>query len=339
MPIVAPAVAVLFSYLTSTAYVAIIEGREKRFIRGAFGKYVPPAVVEEISERPEVLKLGGQKRELSLFFSDLAGFTDLSESMDPEELIALLNEYLNEMTQVVMEEGGTLDKYIGDAIMAFWNAPMPVPDHADRALRCAIFMQRKMDRLNERWRGDDKMQELNRKWAEKARDMAGFQVRIGVNSGEVVVGNVGGEERFEYSAIGDAVNLAARLEPANKTYGTLSMVSEFTVEKLEDPEAYRLRELDLVAVKGKTQPVKVYELLGFSDEVLAPQREEALEHYARGMEAYHRRDWELAERYFGAALEADPSDGPSRVYLERARNYSTEPPPADWDFVVRRNVK
>ncbi len=207
IPMVAPAITIVLSYVCSTAYVAIVEGREKRFIRSAFGKYVSPAIVEQISDRPEALRLGGQKRPLSVLFSDLAGFTDLSESMDAEDLIALLNDYLSEMTYLVLQEGGTLDKYMGDAIMAFWNAPQDQEDHADRALRCAILMQRKMLELNQRWAADNE-------------DAEPLTVRIGVNTGAVVVGNVGGKDRFDYSAIGDAVNLAARLEPANKTYGT-----------------------------------------------------------------------------------------------------------------------
>jgi len=247
LPIVTPILSAVFGYVGSVAYVSVVEGREKRFIKSAFGKYVSPAVVAEISDSPEALQLGGQKRPLSLLFSDLAGFTTLSERMDPQDLLAHLNEYLTAMTQIVLDEGGTLDKYIGDAIMAFWNAPQDIPDHADRALRTMILMQRKMNDLNDRWRERDPDHEV-------------LEVRIGVNSGEVVVGNVGGKDRFDYSAIGDAVNLAARLEPANKTYDTLNMTSEYSLN-LARRDDYRVRELDLVAVKGKEQPVKVYAVL------------------------------------------------------------------------------
>jgi adenylate cyclase len=325
VPIVPTALALWISYLGSTAFVAIIEGKEKRFIRSAFGKYVSPDVVRDIATNPDALKLGGQKRSISVFFSDLAGFTTMSERMTPEALIAHLNEYLTEMTQVVMDEAGTLDKYIGDAIMAFWNAPNDLPDHADRAMRCAVMTQRRMDELNKRWRADDP----------EAEDLV---VRIGINTGDVVVGNVGGENRFDYSAIGDAVNLGARLEPANKDYDTLTMVSQFTVDAC-DREAFRLRELDFIAVKGKVEPVPVYELLEFAGAELAPHREEALAHYETGMSAYKNMDWELALTYFEAAVEADPTDGPSKVYLERSRENIADPPDADWDFVIRRTVK
>jgi adenylate cyclase len=309
----------------STAYVAIVEGREKRFIRGAFGKYVSPAVVEQISDEPEALRLGGQKRPLSVLFSDLAGFTDLSEMMDAEDLITLLNDYLSEMTDLVLQEGGTLDKYIGDAIMAFWNAPQEQEDHADRALRCAVLMQRKMDELNEKWLGEN----------ENAEPLT---VRIGVNTGVVVVGNVGGKDRFDYSAIGDAVNLAARLEPANKSYGTLTMASEYTLREAVASN-YQLRELDLIAVKGKTEPVRVYEVLELADGELPQEMQEALGQFNLGLNAYHRRDWELAREYFAAAAEADPTDEPSKLYISRAQECIENPPAEDWDFVVKRTVK
>ena len=284
-----------------------------------------PEVVADIAETPELLQLGGQKRPLSLLFSDLAGFTTLSERLDPQDLIKMLNEYLTEMTALVMDEGGTLDKYIGDAIMAFWNAPKDLPDHANRALRTMVLSQRKMDELNTRWRAEDPAHE----------DLV---VRIGVNTGEVVVGNVGGENRFDYSAIGDAVNLAARLEPANKDYGTLNMCSQFTLDAA-DAAAFRVRELDLIAVKGKTKPVKVYEVLELAGVELAASKEQAISAYERGMAEYKQQDWTGAREHFLAALEACPDDGPSRVYAARCADHIADPPPTDWDFVVRRTVK
>ncbi|MFQ5536467.1 MAG: CHASE2 domain-containing protein [Gemmatimonadota bacterium] len=325
MPIVTPSLSALLAYVGAVGYVSVVEGKEKRFIKSAFGKYVSPEVVAEIAEHPETLQLGGQKRHLSILFSDLAGFTTLSERMDPQDLLSHLNEYLSDMTRIVMDEQGTLDKYIGDAIMAFWNAPREVPDHADRALRTAVLMQRRMEELNTHWRETDP-------------DAEPLVVRIGINTGTVVVGNVGGKERFDYSAIGDAVNLAARLEPANKSYDTLVMASEFTLEEA-DARAFRTRELDLIAVKGKVEPVKVYEVMEMAGVALPPEKEEALAFYEKGLEAYRNRDWALALQYFRAACEADPTDGPSAVYRRRAEEYVAEPPPADWDFVVRRTVK
>jgi len=325
LPLVAPLFAGGVSYVGASAWVAIVEGREKRFIQGAFGKYVSPDVVASIARNPEALQLGGQKRMLSILFSDLSGFTTLSERMDPQDLLAHLNEYLTEMTQVVLDEEGTLDKYIGDAIMAFWNAPADVENHAERALRTAVLMQRKMD-------------ELNARWAEAEEGGEALLVRIGVNTGEVVVGNVGGENRFDYSAIGDPVNLAARLEPANKSYDTLNMCSEFTLEHL-DRSAFRLRELDLIAVKGKERPVRVFEVVELAGVDLGPAREACLAAFDAGLARYRAHDWAGAAAEFERALEALPEDGPSRVYLERARQNEADPPPADWDFVVRRTVK
>jgi adenylate cyclase len=325
VPIGTPILAALLGYVDSVAYTAIVEGRDKRILKGAFGKYTSPTIVSEILEDPSLVALGGEKRPLSLLFSDLSGFTSIAEDMDAEELIALLNEYLNDMTQVVFDEMGYLDKYIGDAVMAFWNAPVDVPDHADRAMRTAILMQRRMDALNARW-------------AATNPDHEPLEVRIGVHTGEVVVGNVGGEDRFDYSAIGDAVNLAARLEPANKTYDTLNMVSEATLTA-GSPGAYRVRELDFIAVKGKDEAVKVYELLEFAGETLSSEKEAALVHFAAGMKAYWQHDWAGAGRHFEAAVSACPDDGPSLLYARRCREHLDDPPPPDWDFVVRRTEK
>ena len=324
VPLGTPILGTLLSYVGSVAYVAIVEGREKRFIKGAFGKYLSPDVVAEISEDPSALTLGGEKRPLTLLFSDLSGFTSIAEDLDAQDLISLLNEYLDDMTQVVFQEKGYLDKYIGDAIMAFWNAPRDVPDHPDRAMRTAVIMQRRREELNERWRADDGGRKP-------------LKVRIGVHTGEVVVGNVGGKDRFDYSAIGDAVNLAARLEPANKTYDTLNMVSEDTLRAAR--QSYRVRELDTIAVKGKDEPVRVYELLELAGVELDPAREEALRHYESGMAAYKGHDWEEARLRFEAALAACPEDGPSRLYVQRCSENLADPPPPDWDFVVRRTEK
>jgi class 3 adenylate cyclase/CHASE2 domain-containing sensor protein len=324
LPMGAPIVSGLLAYVGSVAYVAIVEGREKRFIKNAFGKYLSPDVVAEIAEDPSALTLGGEKRPLTLLFSDLSGFTSIAEDMDAQDLIALLNEYLSDMTQVVFDESGYLDKYIGDAIMAFWNAPKEVPDHPDRGMRTAILMQRRMRALNERWTTNGSGRQP-------------LKVRIGVHSGEVVVGNVGGKDRFDYSAIGDAVNLAARLEPTNKAYDTLNMVSEATLLAAEG--RYRVRELDTIAVVGKDEAVRIYELLEMEGVALGPAKEAALERFAEGMEAYKRHGWGAAKRCFEAAVAACPDDGPSLVYVRRCGEYLADPPPPDWDLVVRRTEK
>lgn len=321
IPIVGPALAVFFALLGSTTYISVIEGKEKRVIRGAFSKYLSPVVVDELVADPSRLKLGGEKRHLSILFSDLAGFTSLSESMPPEELLILLNEYLDEMAAIVMSEHGTLDKYIGDAIMALYGAPAELPDHAARACRTALRMQRRLSQLNERWKG-------------AGRQSLGM--RIGVNTGYPVVGNIGGEKRFDYTALGDAVNLAARLEPACKTYGVGIMISGATRDAAGD--AVVTRELELLAVYGKDEPVAVFELVGLAGEDLG-DRADLIRHFETGIAAYRSRDFELAIQYFQAAAEIDPTDGPTLLYLERCRDYMVNPPPAEWDGVERRQVK
>ncbi|MEM7414032.1 MAG: adenylate/guanylate cyclase domain-containing protein [Gemmatimonadota bacterium] len=324
VPIVTPMLAAILSYVGSVAYVAIVEGREKRFLRDAFGRHLSPERVAEITDNPDALELGGEVRPVTLLFSDLAGFASISENMAPQELISLLNEYLEDMTQVVKDEMGYLDKYIGDAVMAFWNAPVDVEDHADRAMRAAVLMQRRLDALNHRWGA-----------GMGYRDP--LMVRIGVHSGEVVVGNVGGKDKIDYSVIGDAVNLAARLEPANKTYNTLNMVSEATLGLAR--QEYRVRELDYIAVKGKEEPVKVFELLELGGVELEEELEAALGHYDAGMIAYRKHDWETAKSHFEDGLARRPHDGPCALYAQRCVDHIADPPPPDWDFVVRRTEK
>lgn len=321
VPVVGPALAAGFAFLGATSYISIIEGKEKRVIRSAFGKYLSPVVVDELVADPSRLKLGGEKRELSILFSDLAGFTSLSESLEPDLLVGLLNEYLDDMADIVMSEGGTLDKYIGDAIMALYGAPAPLPDHAVRVCRTALRMQRRLE-------------QLNRQWAEAGRPQLGM--RIGINTGHPVVGNIGGEKRFDYTALGDAVNLAARLEPACKIYRVGTMIAHGTREAAG--AAIQTRELDLLAVYGKEEPVPVYELVALAGEELG-ERGELIEQFEKGVAAYRNRDFELAKTYFEAAVEIDEEDGPSFLYVERCNEYMTNPPPAEWDGVERRQVK
>ena len=324
LPVIGPALAAALAYTSAVAYVSVVEGREKRMIRGAFSKYVPPSVVDDLVADPSRLKLGGEKRTVSILVSDVAGFTSMSEVLPPETLVSILNEYLDEMSDIVFDERGTLDKYIGDAIMALWGAPTPVPDHALRACRTAVRMQRRLQQWNEEWQA-------------RRADWNPLHIRIGVNTGTPVVGNIGGEKRFDYTALGDSVNLAARLEPACKSYGVSIMIAEPT--RVGAGDAIAVRELDMLAVYGKAEPVKVYELIGMADDAVDQSFAEMLEHYTNGLAAYRRRDFELALRYFETALELVPEDGPSQLYRERSEDYITNPPPADWDFVERRQVK
>lgn len=244
-PVMPFASTIFMSYAASIVYQYFTESRQKKLIRGFFNVYVNSQLVDQLIENPDQFRLGGEKRELSILFSDIKGFTNISEALDPEELVILLNEYLGAMTEIVFKYGGTLDKYIGDAVMAFWGAPVPQEDHARRACWAALDMQEKLEELREKWKSEGKPE---------------LYIRIGLNSGEVIVGNMGSESRFNYTVMGDSVNLAARLEPANKAFDTSILISEFTNNQVQ--ESCRTREMATITVQGKSKPVKIFELVG-----------------------------------------------------------------------------
>ena len=301
----------------------VTENKERRFLKQAFSRYVPKDLVNDVINRPESLKLGGDKKEMTVLFSDLAGFTTISEGMSPEELVPYLNEYLTEMTDLVFKHRGTLDKYIGDAIMAFWGAPLDDPKHAYNACSCVIEMQELMKRLQEKW-------EITKKPV--------ASTRYGVNTGHMVVGNVGSLERFNYTVLGDAVNLAARLEPANKNFGTDVMISETTYELVKDD--FVCRELDRLIVKGKSKPVKVYELICKKDDVeVLPKVQKGLDLYREAMQHYYKREFKNATILFESVLSEIPSDGPSKTYLNRINQFNLIPPPQDWNGVFELKTK
>jgi len=288
-----------------------VEGRQRRFIKGVFRHYLSPHVIEKIIEDPRLLRLGGERREITSFFSDVAGFTSISEKLSPEELVSLLNEYLTEMSDIILENGGTLDKYEGDAVIAFWNAPLDQDDHALLACRAAVACQRRLA-------------EIRHRWAEKIGTP--LAMRIGLNSGPAVVGNMGSSRRFDYTAMSDTVNLASRLEGACKLYGVPILIGEQTYARVRDVMAARL--IDRIRVVGRRQPVSVYEVIG--DRVgLDASAAGKLESFERARRAFEARAWEAAAESF-AALEGD---GASRLYIERCRLFAESPPPADWDGV------
>jgi adenylate cyclase len=288
-----------------------VEGRERRFIKGVFRHYLSPDVIERIIENPHLLRLGGERREVTTFFSDVAGFTSISESLSAEDLVALLNEYLSEMTDIILENGGTLDKYEGDAIIAFWNAPLEQPDHALRACRAALACQ-------------GRLAELRPRWAEKIGTP--LAMRIGLNSGQAVVGNMGSSQRFDYTAMGDTINLASRLEGACKLYGVSVLIGEETYARVNGEMAARL--VDRVRVVGRQRPVSVFELVGEKNR-LEPAAAEKLEKFERGRRAFEMREWGAAAALF-SSLEGD---GAARLFLERCRIFKESPPPAGWDGV------
>lgn len=288
-------------------------------IRDAFSMYLAPAVVEELVADPDSLRLGGQRREITALFSDVAGFTTISEQLDPAQLTDLLNAYLSEMTDIVLQEGGTIDKYIGDAIVAMFGAPLSQPDHAARACRAAIRCAQRLDELRDKWVAEG--------WPE-------IHARIGVNSGVAVVGNMGSEKRFDYTMLGDMVNLAARLEGTNKVYGTDVMVGESTAALVQGQIA--LRELDRVAVKGKNEPVSVFEGLSPGPEVPEALRERVTA-FGRGLQAWRDCRWQDAHEAFSAAAAA--GDRPAQVFLERLAAMGSARPAPGWDGVFKMTTK
>jgi len=299
------------------------EGKDKRFIAGAFARYVSPKVVKQILADPRLLALGGERRDVTLFFSDLQGFTSISEGMNPPELVAFLNEYTTLMADVITGPGldGTIDKYIGDSVMAFWGAPLPQPDHARRGLLAALACQERL-----RFFCDDLV----------ARGGPRLVTRIGLNSGTCVVGNMGSRDRFDYTAIGDTVNQASRLEGINKVYGTLIIASESTWQAAPGTAFGRL--LDRVRVKGKAEPVAIYEALAPAGSETEALRALAVA-YAGALTAYQGRQWQRTIELSESILRTTPGDGPSKVLIERARAFMLEPPPENWDGVWTLKTK
>ena len=309
-----PLMAVVFSYMGSTVYNYVSERKQKVQIKGMFSQYVSPTVVDEIVNNPEKLRLGGERNELTVFFSDIEKFTGLSEKLPPEHLVTILNEYLSMMTEIIFSNEGTLDKYEGDAIVAFWGAPIPQADHALRACRAATEMQEKLAEIRPAWVRQGKP-DLN--------------VRIGINTGEVIVGNMGGIGHFDYTVIGDSVNIGARLEGANKQYSTNVILSESTYRQTGD--SLVVRELDMLVVAGRTEPIRVYELVGMANGSISSARLSLVERYAKGLMLYRRRQWATAIEHFEEALKISPLDFPSQMYIERSQLYLASPPPEDWN--------
>jgi len=297
----------LFSLIGSSLASYATEGQQKRYIKNAFKQYLSPTVIEQLIAHPETLKLGGEKRDLSIFFSDLQGFTSISEVLTPEELTQLLNDYLTAMTDIIQEEGGTIDKYEGDAIIAFWNAPLAQEDHAVRAVRSALRCQAKLDELRPVFR------ERVRKDLFK---------RIGINSGPAVVGNFGSHTKFNYTMLGDAVNLASRLEGVNKQFKTYTMISSMVKERMG--EAFPVREVSRIAVVGRREPVTVFE-------PMLPEtfqhRRAVLEVFDRGRAEYYAGRFSEAQRIFESISREDPL---ASCYVEKCRQLIASPPKEEW---------
>jgi adenylate cyclase len=317
-----PLLQVLSMFLAATTYRFFSEERDKRKARERFSRFLAPAIVDEVLQQEGSLRLGGEKRELTALFADIRGFTTISEQLDPHVLLEVLNQYLTPMTDIIVSgHQGTLDKYIGDAIMAFWGAPKAQPDHALRACRAALAMLEELERLRAGWR---------------AQGVPDIDIGIGLNTGPMSVGFVGSQDRFyNYTILGDAVNLASRLEGANKQYGTRIIIGPETYQQVRAQVV--VRQLDLVRVKGKREPVRIYELLALAPGPtgLAP----FLEAFDWGFSAWQAQRWEEAIAHFGEADRLRGGDACSRAYLERCEAMRRTPPGPEWDGVYEMKTK
>lgn len=314
LPLVAPAITIASAYALTAAYRYGLSTRERRMIKRAFQHYVAPAIVEQMLKEPSRLKLGGEEYEVTALFSDLEGFTTLSERLGPAALSAHLSGYFKAMLDVLLAERGTLDKLIGDAIMMYFGCPIPDEAHAVQACRGALAMQHAMIALNAKW---------------AAAGLPQLRTRVGINTGRAVAGNMGTDTIFNYTILGDCVNLASRLEGVNKEYGTLIIVGEDTRDRARD--GFEYRELDWIRVKGKVKPVAIFELAGQIGGI-DPRRREVFRLYATALTLYREGRWTAAADAFAGVLALEPHDGPSRTLAARC-SYYFEHPPEGWQGV------
>jgi class 3 adenylate cyclase len=312
LPLVEPFLAGLAALAATVGYRFVVAEKEERFLRKSFALYLAPQVIDNMMASNKLPALGGEMRNVTVFFSDIAGFSSFAERMTPAALVGLMNEYLSAMTDIIEENGGYVDKYIGDSIVAVFGAPVDDPDHARHAVRAALRCRARLEELNR-----------------TAPAFLGEKLahRIGLNSGEALVGNIGSRRRFNYTVMSDAVNLASRLEGANKYFGTSIMASEMTVARTGT--AFVWRELDAIRVKGRAQPVKIYDPLAEAGAETADEAARAAV-YAEGLARWRARDFDGAAKCFERICAADP---PAAVFLRRARELALHPPGPDWDPV------
>lgn len=331
LPLAWPVIGFIAVQGGSIVHRLVIELRAKSRIKGMFGTFLAPQVVEQMIASGEEPKLGGHQSEITAFFSDIAGFSSFSEKLGPERLVELMNDYLTEMTDILHDNGGTLDKFIGDAIVGMFGAPLFFEGHAYHACRAAILMQKRQLELHEKWRKEGNWPEIVLK----------METRIGLNSGLAIIGNMGSRRRFNYTMMGDTVNLAARSESGAKSYGVHTMITGETrdrARKHQDDLTFRF--LDRIVVKGRSTPVEMFELIGFTAEVSEETRE-CLAIYQRGIERYFAQDWTDAQTCFqrSAHRERHQDDNPSLVMIRRCEDMRASPPPRDWDGVYVMKTK
>jgi adenylate cyclase len=320
LPIASGILMMLLMFLLNMSYGYFIETRGKRQLTGLFGQYVPPELVDEMANDPERYSLEAESREMTVLFSDVRGFTTISEGLDPKQLAELMNQMLTPMTTVIHDNRGTIDKYMGDAIMAFWGAPVPDPEHARHAIEAAMQMMSKLSEINVAFK--------QRGWPE-------IRIGVGINTGVMNVGNMGSEFRMAYTVLGDAVNLGSRLEGLTKGYGVYVIVSESTKDAVPD---YAYRELDIVRVKGKDKPVGIYEPLGPASSVDKRMQDE-LKLYRQALKYYRAQQWDMSELQFLNLAKASHSPQLYRMYSERTAYFRAHPPGKDWDGVFTHTTK
>ncbi|MEK6874495.1 MAG: adenylate/guanylate cyclase domain-containing protein [Nanoarchaeota archaeon] len=317
----APA-SIVISYAANLVNLFIREKKQKKEIFDAFNKYVSPAIINELLKHPEKLRLGGEKRTITIFFSDIRGFTSISEKLSPTALVDLLNEYLTAMTDIIMKHDGVVDKYMGDAIMAFWGAPLNQPNHAKSACTSALEMM-------------EKLEELQNKWNKEGIPL--LHIGIGLNTGPAVVGNMGSDKRFDYTCMGDTINLGSRLEGLNKEYGTSIIISESTRDALllsmqgDQENIFILRELDRVQVKGRAEPLTIYELVKRKSEI-DKKRQQAFLCFASGLALYREKKFEKAIVIFEKTNKIC-TDKTAKIYIDRCKYLQEHPPEENWNGV------
>lgn len=323
LDLVAPALALVLAYAVGLALSYLREQQQKRFIQGAFSQVLSRSVLDGLMRDPKRLSTGGELTELTVYFSDLAGFTGVSEHLNPHDLVEVLNLYLGEMVDTIVEEQkGYVDKFIGDAVMAFWGAPLPDEDHAARACFAALRNQERLQALQGALRAKGLKEDL--------------KMRIGIHTGPAVVGMMGSPKKLNYTIMGDTVNLASRLEGVNKQFGTRILISGETQARVGDRVV--TREIDRIRVKGKVRPTRIYELVGLPGRVDEATRR-CLWEFAQGSERYFLGDFKGGLAHFKEALAAVPQDHPAQVLAERCQQYLKDPPPLDWDGVTTLTSK
>jgi adenylate cyclase len=313
MNIIFPLLSISLVYTGSIVTFYLTEERSRKWITDVFGKYVSPVVIENLIKNPNMINLGGERRNITIFFSDIRGFTSISEKLEPESLVHLLNEYLTGMTSIIIKDEGLVDKYMGDAIMAFWGAPLDQPDHPKMACSSSLEMVNKLEELKKKW---------------KKEDLPSFDVGIGINSGEAIVGNMGSSSRFDYTAMGDNVNLASRIENLNKIYGTNIIITENTYKLVKDK--FESRKLDLVKVKGKEKPIFIFELISEKNKISKNQND-FIKFYENGLKHYFEMSWQKAIKSFEDAIKII-DDEASKIFITRCNNFIKNPPSKNWDY-------